>query len=203
MIKTLRYSGKNLEGLLFFLHSLYSSSKYSSSIFASASSTLDSYYPSNAVDFNPSLVWHPSNYDKPGEYLQVEIKSGWIEVDGYSIQTSRCGKGCANPKNWGFTASKDGNKWTSREDYTDTNGEMNGALASKYVPVRNKGIFKFFRFVVTGNSYETSDPIRMVVNQVEFFGRYYEGKYPEIKTSNDNKMPNICKISLIILLAFG
>ena len=70
--------------------------------------------------------------------MQIEIKSGWIEIEGYSIQTSKVGPGGAHPKNWGFSASKDGKRWTKREDFTDAEGHMNAALRSKYLAVSKK-----------------------------------------------------------------
>lgn len=174
MIKYISYAGDTLKGLLDFMHTYYSSLQYSLLINVTASSTRSSFSPLYAVDFDTSKIWHPGNTGTAGEYLQIEITNGYIEIEGYSIQTSNCGANCANPKNWGFSSSKDGIKWTLREDQADTNDQMNGALKSRYIPVKSKGAFRFFRFFVTGPSYTSTDPVRMDVNQVELFGKYYD-----------------------------
>ena len=98
MIKTIKYSGDNLKGILCFMHSFYSDSEYKSSINVSASSTNTAFSPLNAINFNSNKIWHPGIYGIPGEYLQIEIKSGWIEIEGYSIQTSNLAAGSAHPK---------------------------------------------------------------------------------------------------------
>ena len=100
-----------------------------------------------------------------------------MKLEGYSIQTSYFNAGGAHPKNWAFSASKDGVIWTKNESHVDTNNYMNQAYQSKYVDFHTNGIFRFFRIIVAGESYETHNPNRMDVNQIELFGKYFEGKY--------------------------
>ena len=63
MIKTIKHSGDDLKGILSFMHSFYSDSEYKSLINASASSTHDANYPSNAIDFNADKIWHPCIFE--------------------------------------------------------------------------------------------------------------------------------------------
>ena len=154
MMKEIKYKGNDLEGILYYLHSSDSLINYSKAIKATSSSNVVGREPSYAMDFTPTLSWYPNIRNQTGEYVQIEIKSWWIDIEGYSIQTSKCGPACSNPKNWGFSASKDGNKWTVREDYVDENKEMKDSCRSKYLPVKRKGIYKYFRIIVTGESDE-------------------------------------------------
>ena len=180
LIKHIEHADNDLEGILYFFYSTYGQEKYYQIFNVSASSTLvncnsrSSYScsPSAAIDFNSKAYWHPQ-INEIGQYVQIEIKNGWIFPEGYVIQTSNFGAGGSHPKNWAVSTSRNGKTWTNKEEYSDTNNCMNSNFRSKYLEFRNKGAFRFFRIYTNGVSYAGHN--KMDVNQIEFFGKFYEG----------------------------
>ena len=79
---------------------------------------------------------------------------------------------------------------------------MNKPLQSKYVDFHTKGIFRFFRIIITGPSCASYNPnvIRMDLNQIELFGKYYEGQYSEF--TQDFSSKNHLRIAIIMLILF-
>ena len=169
------FTGDKLKGALYFLYNTYSD-QYSQIVKASGE-CYSVLVPENAIDFNPSTIWHSKVTNQTGEYLQIDLKGYYMTLDAYSIQTSNLSPGNAHPKHWGFEASFDGISYSKRLDYVDEEGQMNSNSRIIILPVELPGKYKHFRLSVQGESHSTNDAttkIRMDISQIEFFGTLYK-----------------------------
>ena len=165
------YTGQNLNGILKFIYDTNNANYFDIVRTCTSSNHSDNYLPVNAINFaNDNKYWHAKVKDKIGNYFVVYLKNYYINLEGYSIQTSNISpaSGICHPKNWGFDASNDGKKWEHQANITD-DGTMNKALASRYVGWSH-GTYKYFRLMITGEQYDGKGKKSLDLNQIELFG---------------------------------
>ena len=193
------YIGQNLNGILKYLYD-NNNNNYLDIVKTYASSNhSDDNLPVNAINFaNDNKYWHAKDNDEIGNYIVVYLKNYYINLEGYSIQTSNFNfKGACHPKNWGFDASNDGKKWVHQANITD-DGTMNKSLASRYIGWSH-GTYKYFRLMITGEQYDGWNKNSIDLNQIELFGTFLTRK-PPLCSCKYRKRNEFSLFSIMILL---
>ena len=166
---SVEFKGDTQNGILKYLYNKYTNKdEYYEEVIASANSIAD---PKYSIDFNLENYWHAIDYQDIGNYIVFCFKHYYINIKGFAITSAKYEPhpGACHPKNWGFDASNNNNTWMHQVNYTDVNNNMNRPYASGYFGW-DYGIYKYFRFMITGEQYDGQGKNSIDLNQIEFFG---------------------------------
>ena len=89
MKKSFPYSGQNLTGILRYFYDNDNANYFDIVRTYTSSNHSDNNLPVNAINFaDDNKYWHAKDKDKIGNYFVIYLKNYYINLEGYTIQTS-------------------------------------------------------------------------------------------------------------------